>query len=261
MRTAHPETLTERPGAPSCRRPSRMVDLWTAWMRPAVFRRLAGALLLTAACAAHAAGPAPAAADYGTVGYVEIDDIIDRFADRYLARVIERAQDEGVDTLLVRIDTDGGEVLHARTMFKRILDLEAEGYPDRRLRRLPRHLRRCADRLRPRGGVPERDRVDRRHRRRVPDPGGGDQVRPREVRDGGAHTSRAGGGAARLEPRDAAQDDRAQAVALPRHPPRRSGGLRHRGRPARVPRPPPGHRPRRSAAGSTSTAARTASSP
>ena len=104
-----------------------MAGLWTARMRPALFRRLAGALLLTGACAAHAAGPAPAAADYGTVGYVEIDDIIDRFADRYLARVIERAQDEGVDTLLVRIDTDGGEVLHARTMFKRILDLETEG--------------------------------------------------------------------------------------------------------------------------------------
>ena len=91
------------------------------------WRRLAGGLLLAAACAAHAAGPVPDAADYGTVGYVEIDDIIDRFADRYLARVIERAQDEDVDTLLVRIDTDGGEVLHARTMFKRILDLEAEG--------------------------------------------------------------------------------------------------------------------------------------
>ena len=121
--------------------------------------------------------------------------------------------------------------------------------PDRRLRRLPRHLRRRAHRLRPRGGVPERDRVDRRYRRRVPDPGGGDQVRPREVRDGGAHTSRAGGGAARLEPRHAAQDDRAQAVALPRHPPRRSGGLRHRGRPAGVPRPPPGRRPRRFEAG------------
>ena len=94
---------------------------------PALLRRLVGALLLAAAWAAHAAGPTPDAADYGTVGYVEIDDIIDRFSDRYLARVIERAQDEGVDTLLVRIDTDGGEVLHARAMFKRILDLEAEG--------------------------------------------------------------------------------------------------------------------------------------
>ena len=95
--------------------------------RGATWRRLACGLLLGAAGAAHAAGPTPAATDYGTVGYVEIDDIIDRFSDRYLARVIEQAEAEDVDTLLVRIDTDGGEVHHARTMFKRILDLEADG--------------------------------------------------------------------------------------------------------------------------------------
>ena len=96
-----------------------------AW--PAFVRRIACGLLLSAAGTAHAAGPTPAAADYGTVGYIQIDDIIDRFSDRYLARVIERARAEDVDTLLVRIDTDGGEVLHARSMFKRILDLEADG--------------------------------------------------------------------------------------------------------------------------------------
>ena len=95
--------------------------------RGATWRRLACGLILGAAGAAHAAGPTPAATDYGTVGYVEIDDIIDRFSDRYLARVIEQAEAEDVDTLLVRIDTDGGEVHHARTMFKRILDLEADG--------------------------------------------------------------------------------------------------------------------------------------
>ena len=90
-------------------------------------RRLACAFMLAASCAAHAAGPAPAAADYGTVGYAEIDDVIDRFQDRYLVRVIEGARAAGVDTLLIRIDTDGGEVHYARTMFKRILDLEAAG--------------------------------------------------------------------------------------------------------------------------------------
>ena len=78
-------------------------------------------------CTAHAAGPVPASEEYGTVGYMEIDDIIDRFSDRYLARVIEQARAEDIDTLLVRIDTDGGEVLHARSMFKRILDLESDG--------------------------------------------------------------------------------------------------------------------------------------
>lgn len=99
-----------------------------AAVRPAVLRRLAcGFVLLSTAAAAGAEGPDPSAADYGTVGYVEIDDIIDRFSDRYLARTIEQARVEDVDTLLVRIDTDGGEVLHARTMFKRILDLEAAG--------------------------------------------------------------------------------------------------------------------------------------
>ena len=94
------------------------LDTWlAAW--------LAGCLLLAAACAAYSQDRA--AEDYGTVGYVEIDDVIDRFSDRYLARVIEQAEAEEVDTLLVRIDTDGGEVHHARTMFKRILDLEADG--------------------------------------------------------------------------------------------------------------------------------------
>ena len=91
--------------------------------------------MLAAACAVHpdravwpaATGPTPAATDYGAVGYAEIDDVIDRFQDRYLARVVEQARAGDVDTLLVRIDTDGGEVHHARTMFKRILDLEADG--------------------------------------------------------------------------------------------------------------------------------------
>ena len=95
--------------------------------RPALFARVACGLVLAAAYTAQALGPTPAAREYGTVGYVEIDDIIDRFQDRYLARVIEKARAGDIDTLLVRIDTDGGEVHHARTMFKRILDLEAAG--------------------------------------------------------------------------------------------------------------------------------------
>ena len=97
-------------------------------MRPARLRRLACGFMLAAACAAYAGGdPAPAASDYGAVGYAEIDDVIDRFQDVYLRRVIEDARAAGVDTLLIRIDTDGGQVHYARTMFKRILDLEAAG--------------------------------------------------------------------------------------------------------------------------------------
>ena len=95
--------------------------------RPALFARVACGLVLAAAYTAQALGPTPAPTQYGTVGYVEIDDIIDRYQDRYLARVIEKAKAEDIDTLLVRIDTDGGEVHHARIMFKRILDLEAAG--------------------------------------------------------------------------------------------------------------------------------------
>ena len=101
------------------------------WIAAGIAARIApwlgGCLLLAAACAGYPEERTVAAEDYGTVGYVEIDDIIDRFSDRYLARVIEQARAEDVDTLLVRIDTDGGEVHHARTMFKRILDLEADG--------------------------------------------------------------------------------------------------------------------------------------
>ena len=96
-------------------------------MLPTALPRFALGLFLTAVLAACAGGPARAATDYGTVGYVVIDDIIDRFQDRYLERVIERAKAKDIDTLLVRIDTDGGEVHYARTMFKRILDLEAAG--------------------------------------------------------------------------------------------------------------------------------------
>ena len=93
----------------------------------ALLRRLACSLLPVVTCALPAASPISAAMQYGTVGYLEIDDIIDRFSDRYLARAIEQARAGNIDTLLVRIDTDGGEVHHARSMFKRILDLEAEG--------------------------------------------------------------------------------------------------------------------------------------
>ena len=133
MILANPGTLAGRL-APAAARTTRSGDSAAPTIRAAgrippalLLRRLAGVLLLAAACTAHAAGPSPAAVDYGTVAYIEIDDIIDRYADRYLARAVERAEAEDVDTLLVRIDTDGGEVLHARTMFKRILDLEAAG--------------------------------------------------------------------------------------------------------------------------------------
>ena len=95
--------------------------------RAALLRVVACSFVLSVSCTAHAENATPPVTDYGTVGYVEVDDIIDRFQDRYLARVIEQAEAEDIDTLLVRVDTDGGEVHTARIMFKRILDLEAAG--------------------------------------------------------------------------------------------------------------------------------------
>ncbi len=98
-----------------------------AWTNAGSRHWLAACLLLVAAAAAAAGDEMPDAPDHGVVGYIEIDDVIDRFSDRYLARAIEQAQAGGVDTLLVRIDTDGGAVHDARSMFKRILDLKADG--------------------------------------------------------------------------------------------------------------------------------------
>ena len=60
--------------------------------------------------------------DYGRVGYAHISGVIDRMRYRYLQRVIDAAQKEQVDTLIVHIDTDGGEVFYARAMLKLLLD-------------------------------------------------------------------------------------------------------------------------------------------
>ena len=64
---------------------------------------------------------------YGKVGYAHITGVIDRMRHRYLDRVIDDANELDLDTLIMHIDTDGGEVLHAREMFKRVLDQKREG--------------------------------------------------------------------------------------------------------------------------------------
>ncbi|MDP6806029.1 MAG: hypothetical protein QF902_11990, partial [Rhodospirillales bacterium] len=89
-------------------------------------RALAIVLALLGALDSAAAEPG-APGDYGTVAFAEIDGPIDRMQDRYLDRVVEGARAAGADTLLVRINTDGGQVHYAREMFKRILDLEHDG--------------------------------------------------------------------------------------------------------------------------------------
>ncbi|MBT6274676.1 MAG: hypothetical protein HOI95_11145 [Chromatiales bacterium] len=65
--------------------------------------------------------------DYGRVGYASLTGPIDRLRHRYLKRFIEDARAQKLDTVIVHIDTDGGEVSHAREMFKLILDQARDG--------------------------------------------------------------------------------------------------------------------------------------
>lgn len=74
--------------------------------------------------AAAAQAPAP---DYGRVARALVEGPIDRMQARYLERAVGDARAADVDTLLVRIDTDGGQVHYAREMFKAVLDLERDG--------------------------------------------------------------------------------------------------------------------------------------
>lgn len=89
------------------------------------------ALLALLAVALHPPAqsqPPPATSgDYGKVGYAHVDGPIDRIRRTYLERVVEQARERGMDTLIVHIDTDGGDVLNAREMFKLALDQAHDG--------------------------------------------------------------------------------------------------------------------------------------
>lgn len=63
----------------------------------------------------------------GKVGYAHLEGPIDRLRNRYLQRIIEEAREQALDTLIVHIDTDGGEVLFAREMFKAVLEQARDG--------------------------------------------------------------------------------------------------------------------------------------
>ena len=63
----------------------------------------------------------------GGVGYAHLSGTIDRLRHRYLDRAIDDAREQGLDTVIVHIDTDGGEVSHAREMFKKVIDQPREG--------------------------------------------------------------------------------------------------------------------------------------
>ena len=65
--------------------------------------------------------PAASGAPVGKVGAASLTGPIDRLSHRYLDRIIDRAHELELDTLVLHIDTDGGEVSHAREMFKRVV--------------------------------------------------------------------------------------------------------------------------------------------
>lgn len=86
---------------------------------------LLGAALLLGV--AGVLGEARAESKAARVGYAHLSGTIDRLRHRYLDRAIDDAHAQGLDTLIMHIDTDGGEVSHAREMFKRVIDQPREG--------------------------------------------------------------------------------------------------------------------------------------
>ena len=71
--------------------------------------------------------PAASGAPVGKVGAASLTGPIDRLSHRYLDRIIDRAHELELDTLVLHIDTDGGEVSHAREMFKRVVSQAKDG--------------------------------------------------------------------------------------------------------------------------------------
>ena len=81
---------------------------------------LAGGGAAESSRAAQGSGAEPPPAQ--RAGYVHIEGVIDRLQARYLARALDDARAAGLDTLVVHLDTDGGEVHYAREMFKDVLN-------------------------------------------------------------------------------------------------------------------------------------------
>ena len=55
------------------------------------------------------------------VGYVRVEGVIDRLQSRYLARALADARAAGLRTIVLHLDTDGGQVHYAREMFRAVL--------------------------------------------------------------------------------------------------------------------------------------------
>ncbi len=70
----------------------------------------------------HQPPPRRAPGEYGSVAYIHLEGMIDRHLAGYLDRALREARNQGVDTVLVHIDTDGGLVDAGRRMMKSALD-------------------------------------------------------------------------------------------------------------------------------------------
>lgn len=55
------------------------------------------------------------------VGYIRVEGVIDRLQSRYLARALAEARAAGLGTVVLHLDTDGGQVHYAREMFRAVL--------------------------------------------------------------------------------------------------------------------------------------------
>ncbi|MCB1743507.1 MAG: hypothetical protein KDK91_24230 [Gammaproteobacteria bacterium] len=84
-------------------------------------------VVLSFAAASQPDDEKASAAAPGRVAQATISGPIDRVQSLYVARVVDDVRARNVSTLVMRIDTDGGQVLYARDIFKQILDLEADG--------------------------------------------------------------------------------------------------------------------------------------
>ena len=81
-------------------------------------------LALAALGGGRAGDPPEGAADAAPtdrVGYVRVEGVIDRLQSRYLARALADARAAGLGTVILHLDTDGGQVHYAREMFRAVL--------------------------------------------------------------------------------------------------------------------------------------------
>ncbi len=114
---AHPRRPPRPPRPPHLPRPPRR---HTTPLAKALFLSVLAAAL---AAIGNVGGETRAdASSPGQAGYIRIEGVIDRLQSRYLARALADARTAGLRTIVLHLDTDGGQVHYAREMFKAVLE-------------------------------------------------------------------------------------------------------------------------------------------